>query len=170
VENEQSQQQRPAADCPTPDETVAVVTVNRSDLVQASREILSLEVKCRSSAPAVVRAALAKIRGLGPARDDLILVASELVSNAVVHSGGSPADTIQVRATLTGEGVSISVGDPGLSADSRQLRSEDALAAGGQGLRIVDQVARRWGFERDRGHRVWAEVNVPSAAIDLGRG
>jgi anti-sigma regulatory factor (Ser/Thr protein kinase) len=170
VENEQSQRHRPPTVCPTPDKTVRVVTVGSADLLQGSREILSLEVQCRRSAPAVVRAALGEIRGLGPARDDLILVASELVSNAVVHSGGSPADTIQVRAILTREGVSISVRDPGLSADSPQLRTEEALAAGGQGLRIVEQLAHRWGFERDRGHRVWAEVHVPSGATDLGLG
>lgn len=132
------------------------------------REVLALAVACGSEAPATVRWALREISELGAARDDVLLVASELVTNAVVHSGGSPADTIEVRAVLTGGSVSISVQDPGRSGVSPRLRGEDALA-GGWGLQIVRQLAHRWGFERDRGHRVWAELQLPSGAGDLGR-
>jgi anti-sigma regulatory factor (Ser/Thr protein kinase) len=125
----------------------------------SERELLALEVGCGSEAPAFVRAALRQIKELGAARDDAILVASELVTNAVVHSGGSPADTIHVRAVLSRGDVSISVHDPGLSGDAPHLRGADILqAGGGRGLRIVKQLARRWGFERDRGYRVWAEL------------
>ena len=94
----------------------------------------------------------------GAARDDAVLVASELVTNAVVHSGGSPADTIQIRAVLVRGGVSISVHDPGLSGDPPRLRDTGVMQAGGWGLRIVERLARRWGCERDPGHRVWAEL------------
>jgi anti-sigma regulatory factor (Ser/Thr protein kinase) len=168
VENEHSQKHRSTADCSAPEEGVS--SLPSSGSAHASREILSLEVKCGSRAPAFVRMALGQIEGLGPARDDVILVASELVTNAVVHSGGSPADTIQVRAVLTRTGVSISVQDSGLSGDSPRLQEVDALAAGGRGLRIVKQIAHRWGFEHDRGHRVWAELHLPTAMIDLDPG
>jgi anti-sigma regulatory factor (Ser/Thr protein kinase) len=106
----------------------------------------------------LVRAALSQIKELGAAREDAILVASELVTNAVVHSGGSPADTIQVRTVLVRGDVSISVHDPGLSDDTPHLRDANVLQASGHGLRIVKQLARRWGFERDCGYRVWAEL------------
>jgi anti-sigma regulatory factor (Ser/Thr protein kinase) len=106
----------------------------------------------------LVRAAFSHIGELGAARDDAILVASELVTNAVVHSGGSPADTIHVRAALIRGEVSITVRDPGLSGDIPHLRHTDASETGGRGLRIVQQLARRWGFELDPGHRVWAEL------------
>jgi anti-sigma regulatory factor (Ser/Thr protein kinase) len=122
------------------------------------RELLVLEVGCGSEAPALVRAALSQIEELGAAREDAILVASELVTNAVVHSGGSPADTIQVRTVLIRGDVSISVHDPGLSDDTPHLRDADVWQASGRGLRIVNQLARHWGFERDRGYRVWAEL------------
>jgi anti-sigma regulatory factor (Ser/Thr protein kinase) len=116
-----------------------------------------LNIVCAKHAPAFVRAALSKIRELDAVRDNLILVASELVTNAVKHSGGSPADTIQVRAVLRRGNVLISVNDPGLSNDTPRMRHADVARASGHGLRIVNQLARRWGVERDRGHRVWAE-------------
>jgi anti-sigma regulatory factor (Ser/Thr protein kinase) len=124
----------------------------------SERALLVLSVGCGCGAPAIVRAAFREIKELGAVRDDAVLVASELVTNAVVHSGGSPADTIQIRAVLVRGGVSISVHDPGLSGDAPHLRDTDVMQAGGRGLRIVERLARRWGCERDPGHRVWAEL------------
>jgi anti-sigma regulatory factor (Ser/Thr protein kinase) len=133
-------------------------------------EILVLVVACGSQAPAVVRAALGEIEALGAARDDLVLVASELVTNAVIHSGGSPADTIEVRASLVRGGVSISVRDPGLSGQSLRLQNADGVQANGWGLRIVQELAERWGSERDRGYRVWAELSSsPAATAPAGK-
>ncbi len=135
------------------------LAVVASDALPApGRELLVLEVGCGREAPAIARAALRQIKELGAAHDDAILIVSELVTNAVAHSGGSPADMIQVRAVLIGADVSISVHDPGLSGDTPHLRDTSVLQAGGRGLRIVERLARRWGFELDRGHRVWAEL------------
>lgn len=144
-----------------PDAEGGSAILARSALSGASREILSLEVECGSRAPAVVRAALSRVRELGAAQDDVILVASELVTNAVVHSGALPGDTIHVRALLGRGRVSISVQDPGLSGDSPRVRGPDGLQPEGWGLRIVKELAECWGFERDRGHRVWAELCLP---------
>jgi anti-sigma regulatory factor (Ser/Thr protein kinase) len=124
----------------------------------SGRELLVLEVGCGREAPAIARAALRQIKELGAAHDDAILVGSELVTNAVLHSGGSPADTIQVRAVLMGRHVSISVHDPGLSGDTPHLRDTSVIQAEGRGLRIVERLACRWGFELDRGNRVWADL------------
>jgi anti-sigma regulatory factor (Ser/Thr protein kinase) len=122
------------------------------------RELLLLEVTCGREAPAIVRAALRQIKGLGVARDDTMLVVSELVTNAVVHSGATPADTMQVGVVLVEGGVLISVQDPGLSGDTPHPKDTGVMQPDGRGLRIVGQLARRWGFELDRGHRVWAEI------------
>jgi anti-sigma regulatory factor (Ser/Thr protein kinase) len=126
----------------------------------SERELLVLDVGCGPEAPAIARAALRQIEELGAARDDALLVASELVTNAVAHSRGSPADMIQVRAVLIRGDVSISVHDPGLSGETPHLQEPDVMRAGGRGLRIVQQLTRRWGFELDRGHRVWAELGT----------
>jgi anti-sigma regulatory factor (Ser/Thr protein kinase) len=127
------------------------------------RELLQLEVRCGREAPAIVRAALRQITGLGVAHDHTILVTSELVTNAVVHSGATAADTMQVRVVLIEGAVSISVQDPGLSSDTPHAKDTGVMQPDGRGLRIVGQLARRWGFELDRGHRVWAEIATAPA-------
>jgi anti-sigma regulatory factor (Ser/Thr protein kinase) len=125
-------------------------------------QVLSLDVPCDSAAPAVVRAALGQIEGLGSALGDVLLVASELVTNAVVHSGGSAADVLTVTATLRRAHLLISVHDPGLSGQSAQTRPRDDSQPHGLGLRIVEQLASEWGAEDGRGYRVWAELALPA--------
>jgi anti-sigma regulatory factor (Ser/Thr protein kinase) len=122
-------------------------------------ELLALAVVCDHHAAAAVRAALSEIAELAAVRSEVMLVASELVANAFMHSGGSAADTIEVRAVLTAGDVLISVCDPGLSGDSARMGDGDVSRASGRGLRIVNQLARQWGFERDRGYRVWAQLS-----------
>jgi anti-sigma regulatory factor (Ser/Thr protein kinase) len=63
------------------------------------RDLLALEVPCDRDAPAVVRKALAAIDGGLPVEDG-ILVASELVTNAVVHSGCTADHDLKIRATV----------------------------------------------------------------------
>jgi anti-sigma regulatory factor (Ser/Thr protein kinase) len=122
-----------------------------------SSEFLALEVPCDQDAPAVVRRALAEIGGEWPLEDG-VLVASELVTNAVLHSDCSPEETLEVRAGLRLGRFIISVRDPGLSGRSAAPRSTDVSEPGGWGLRIVEQLAHRWGAERQDGYLVWAEL------------
>ncbi len=166
VKNDESQGNPQAAEVLRAEGGAA--TAVSSPLSEAPREVLSLEVEYGSEAPAVVRTALSELRELGPARDDVILVASELVTNAVVHSGGSPGDTIHVLTRIGPDRVSISVHDPGLSGDRPRVRASDELQAHGWGLRIVSELAHRWGAERDRGYRVWAELRLPDPAQSGG--
>lgn len=87
---------------------------------------------------------------------DAILVASELVTNAVRRSGRAEHHQIQVSVKLRGEHLVIDVRDPGLSDEDAEVG--DGLELGGFGLLIVDRLAVRWGSERECGYRVWAEV------------
>jgi anti-sigma regulatory factor (Ser/Thr protein kinase) len=119
---------------------------------------MALDVVCATHAPAVVRAALSAIRELDAVCDDAILIATELVTNAVLHSGGTTGNTIHVQALLRAGNVLLSVDDPGLSDDTPRMRDADALRDSGHGLRIVNQLARKWGVEANGGHRVWAEL------------
>jgi anti-sigma regulatory factor (Ser/Thr protein kinase) len=123
----------------------------------SATELLSLDVKCDRRAPAFVREVLVRMDGLGSVLDDALLVASELVTNAVVHSGGSPEDVLRVTVTLDRDGVVISVDDPGLSGLTARKRPHD-LEPHGWGLHIVQQLASQWGSERQQGYRVWAEL------------
>jgi anti-sigma regulatory factor (Ser/Thr protein kinase) len=95
---------------------------------------------------------------------DVMLVASEIVSNAVLHSGGSPRDVVDVAVRVGDDAVSLSVSDPGISGGHAEKQAVGS-AAGGFGLQLVDRLARRWGEERepDGRHRVWAEVPCRSS-------
>jgi anti-sigma regulatory factor (Ser/Thr protein kinase) len=125
-------------------------------------EVLALDVRCNRQAPGVVRAALGQIAGLDVVLADASLVASELVTNAVVHSGGSEADLLHVTAVLRRDGLLISVHDPGLTSRNAQVLATEDLQPHGRGLQIVEQLASRWGSERHGGYRVWADLPVPS--------
>lgn len=89
-----------------------------------------------------------------------MLVASELVTNAVLHSGCASDHRLKVRATLQRDRLLISVHDPGISGASVQPRRPEHSALGGWGLQIAEQLAERWGSERPDGYRVWAELAV----------
>ena len=80
-----------------------------------------------------------------------ILLVDELVTNAVVHAGG----TLEVRARLDGSGLRVEVMDS--SPALPQLRQPDI---GGRGLRIVSSIARAWGVNVVEGHgkAVWFEL------------
>jgi anti-sigma regulatory factor (Ser/Thr protein kinase) len=123
-----------------------------------SIKLLSLDLPCDRSAPGVVRRALRENERLGPFLRDGVLVASELVANAVVHSGGAIDQRIRVRAELSEDRLRISVQDPGLSGRDAVPASLTETRTGGRGLQIVDQLADRWGADRPDGYRVWAEV------------
>jgi anti-sigma regulatory factor (Ser/Thr protein kinase) len=78
-------------------------------------------------------------------------VVSELVNNAVVHGAGA----ITVRLERLSDAVRIEVVDEGTG--SVPAIREAADAGGGWGLRLVDELSRRWGVFEGSAH-VWAEV------------
>jgi anti-sigma regulatory factor (Ser/Thr protein kinase) len=123
-----------------------------------------MAVRCDQSASSLVRRAIEDARELLPVLDDARLVASELVNNAVLHSGCGPDAIISISARLDGDYVTISVRDPGGSGHAPKLLTRDDRLAGGLGLRIVQQVAHRWGTGSGQRpgsaneNSVWAEL------------
>lgn len=89
--------------------------------------------------------------------DDLELVVSELVTNAV--RAGSP--TIGVTVELVRGRVVVRVSDrAGGWPHERQSRLDDV---GGRGLPLVSALSAAWGVQlADDGKVVWAELDVPS--------
>jgi len=122
--------------------------------------IFSLDLPCDPGAPGTVRAALAEMDRLGGVISDVLLVASELVTNVVVHSGcrHEHEHELAVRAYVNGDRMTISVHDPDPSEQAAHQRVAEADGAGGWGLQIVDRLAARWGAHRDHGYQVWAEL------------
>ncbi|HLT68525.1 MAG TPA: ATP-binding protein [Acidimicrobiales bacterium] len=112
-------------------------------------------------APEQVAAARAFAReALGPASpqlvDDVVLMVSELVTNAVLHGAGD----VEVTLDRSDDVVRVEVADEGGFALPRPGRpgSDDVT---GRGLAIVDALADAWGDSvDDRGRtRVWVEVS-----------
>jgi anti-sigma regulatory factor (Ser/Thr protein kinase) len=125
------------------------------------KEILSLDIPCDHDAPSTVRAALGRVNSRAWAMGGVMLIASELVSNAVLHSGCLHQHMLKIRASATRDRITISVHDPGVSGQRAQPRTEQNTG-GGWGLRLVDQLATRWGAQRENGYHVWAEVALAS--------
>jgi serine phosphatase RsbU (regulator of sigma subunit)/anti-sigma regulatory factor (Ser/Thr protein kinase) len=101
---------------------------------------------------------------LGPrTAQDLRLLATELVANAVRHTGVAKG-SIEVRLHLAGDRVHLSVIDdgPGFEPPKRPLAPPGG--AGGWGLYLVDRCAVRWGTERGERHCVWLELERQDAA------
>ena len=94
----------------------------------------------------------------GEARDDAMLVLSELVSNAVRHAAPLPSGEITVRWQVDDDVLHIEITDGG--ASTRPRAGVAALSAlGGRGLDIVRTVSRHWGVtEGEDTVTVWAEV------------
>ncbi|MGA9856364.1 MAG: ATP-binding protein [Solirubrobacteraceae bacterium] len=125
---------------------------------QTPEQTLSLDLPCDRSAPGAIRDAIGRMGGMDGLAGDVALVAGELVTNAVLHSGGSSQDMVEVTVFVEPGRVRVSVHDPGRSGQSAQPRHFADDAIGGWGLQIVDRIALRWGAERSEGYRVWAEM------------
>lgn len=120
-------------------------------------ELLRQQLPCNAAAPRRAREALAAIEAIKPVRNDALLIASELVTNAVLHSGCQPGEEVEVVAQALPGALRIAVTDPGRSDREPKLKPSFA-GPGGNGLRVVDALARRWGTERREGRCVWAEL------------
>lgn len=95
--------------------------------------------------------------------DAVLLVASELVTNAVRHGSGEVELRVEVAP---GAVVRLEVLDEG-HADVRLAPTKPPpTALGGRGLHLVSEVSRRWGSEIDEVGRtvVWAELEAPQLA------
>lgn len=123
--------------------------------------LFHLRVGCDKRAPSRVRRALAGALTDTWIVGDVMLIASELVTNAVTHSGGSPEDELIVELTRADERLVVSVSDPGRSGKQAVPDAARSSAFGGTGLQIVEQLTSRWGAERGNGYRVWGELRVP---------
>ena len=121
----------------------------------------------------VRRQVAADLRAAGAgddAVDDVALVVSELVGNAVRHgaaAAGAGDVVLRVRAR-DGRVLRVEVDDAG---DLPAVPPAPApTAESGRGLLLVDQLASRWGAQSiPGGTRVWFEVTGGHEAADAGR-
>ncbi len=131
--------------------------------------LVSLTLPSNSTAPGRAREALRDIAELDAIRDDARLVVSELVTNAVKHSGATAQDRITLSVFVEGDRVKIQVHDPARTDLMPQLRSVRSHEVGGLGLRLVSRIARRWDTEYGDGRTVSADLAFgdPAARRDV---
>ena len=103
------------------------------------------------------------VQGLGEACGEevasrLAVIFSELVTNAIRHSGVRETDTLEVMLEVRPDGVSGHVEDPGRGFDPDRVPERRPYQEGGFGLRIVEELASQWGVHNDGTNRVWFDL------------
>lgn len=89
---------------------------------------------------------------------DVRLLATELVANAVRHTGVEHG-TVAIELRIAPRTVHLSVYDDGPGFPLPERPIANPAGPGGWGLYLVDQCAARWGAERTDRHRVWLELD-----------
>ncbi|WP_307801144.1 ATP-binding protein [Microbispora triticiradicis] len=116
------------------------------------------------SSVAVARQRLsAELQGAGllaTAVDDVVLILSELLSNALRHAHPLPSGQLKVAWYCSDRQVEVAVSDGGAYTEPRAGRPT-LSSLGGRGLGIVEYLAERWGVRHEAEvTTVWAVVLV----------
>lgn len=117
----------------------------------------SLTIPGRPEHVREARAFVAKALGvLHPSVDDAVLLTSELVTNAVMHSSSRcQGGTVSLLITESPDGLRIEVADQGSELSAPVVRG-DIYASDGHGLFLVQNLADQWGYLRNgSGTTVW---------------
>lgn len=89
--------------------------------------------------------------------DDVVLVATELVTNAVRHGSGP------VLLTLEKKGDDLIIAVTGAASGDPHMRSAPTEAPSGRGLAIAAALADEWGWHREGEQvTVWARLRSPA--------
>ncbi|MCQ6553436.1 ATP-binding protein [Streptomyces sp. C10-9-1] len=95
--------------------------------------------------------------GAGECSEDVLLLVSEIVTNACLHAGGPSELSLEQRGLHLR--IEVADGSPELP---RRRPTAGPAQPGGHGLMVLERLARRWGAERrGAGKVVWAEVLRP---------
>ncbi len=132
---------------------------------RSERERLRFELRSTMGAPREARRAIQEI---WPRVDypDLQfmtqLLAAELVSNVVRHSGLSAGETFELVVAYDDQTVRFEVSDPGSGFNPLLfLRTHSVNGSKHRGIALVDALSDRWGFlNDDNACRVWFEIDL----------
>jgi anti-sigma regulatory factor (Ser/Thr protein kinase) len=117
----------------------------------------SLTIPARPEQVSAARSFVAKALGDDdPATDAAVLLTSETVTNAVLHSNSRRAGgTVTITAIEIDDGVRVEVADEGSELSAPEVKAGGCVS-GGHGLFLVQTLASQWGYRRDElGTTVW---------------
>jgi anti-sigma regulatory factor (Ser/Thr protein kinase) len=121
---------------------------------------LELKLERDLQAPAIARAATSghceDFELSGSICHTLILLVSEVVANAVLHSNGPANAPVLLSIRLENDVVHVTVTDAGTGFVPQPRKPESTQ--GGYGLYLLEKAASRWGVDRIGGTRVWFEL------------
>lgn len=121
-----------------------------------------VELTLRPASTSVSEARRAVERLAGGVEDrllqDLRLLVSEVVTNAIRHAGLSPSDAIELRISVDRTRVRVEVHDAGPGFEPPDA-PRTIYQESGFGLFLVDRLADRWGVTTDEGTTVWFEID-----------
>ncbi|MGX1369282.1 anti-sigma regulatory factor (Ser/Thr protein kinase) [Streptomyces canus] len=130
-------------------------------------QVLQVQLEIRPDPAEVGRArrwARSRLAGSGievdePVAETLILLVSELVTNAVVHTGRPAVLRLHLPGT-DGETATVRLEVADRSGRAPVPRCADGDATGGRGLALVDGLADRWGWSPEGvGKSIWCELD-----------
>lgn len=101
--------------------------------------------------------------------DDVLLLVSEVVTNASLHAGGATELVLRLLPAdpqTPGRAGDLRIEVSDASQELPKLRTRGAVhLPGGHGLMVMNRLARRWGVTpRETGKSVWLEVAAPVQA------
>jgi anti-sigma regulatory factor (Ser/Thr protein kinase) len=126
---------------------------------------LDLRVRARRENVAVVRRAFEDLDLPPRLLDDAKLLASELVTNSIRHSGLGPNEDIHVTATVSGSTLRVTVRDRSWALPAPVVAASIRPHPGdmsGWGLYLVNRIASRWGSSVSDFVQFWFELELSS--------
>jgi anti-anti-sigma factor len=157
----------------------AVIGVPEGDESAAAAEserTLRLEIPSTLMAPRTARVALREALGDHPLAvsqlDTLILLVSEIVTNAVTHGHTDDDSVVEFNVTVTPDLTRVRISDAGEGFEWPAESLPPGRADGGYGITLLDGQSSRWGTNRVPGRfTVWFEIDHtprPAEALRLG--
>jgi two-component sensor histidine kinase len=97
----------------------------------------------------VARAFVGRLLGPSyPCRDVAVLLVSEMVTNSLLHGGPGPGPEEAVTVTVVASAAGVRVEVTGRKANGVPVLRRRTTKLRQPGLRLVGELAVRWGYER----------------------
>jgi anti-sigma regulatory factor (Ser/Thr protein kinase) len=100
--------------------------------------------------------------------ENLELLVTELVTNAVRHAGLGEGGWVSVELVAGTSFIHVEVCDPGRGFDPQSVSAAPGQPRGsGWGLFLVAQLSTRWGVRHDDCTRVWFDLATSGASASV---